>query len=137
MIGHRMKEIHEVMSLAKYYDMPGLQKDIMRVVAKDRLVHKVSVAAFFDWAEDMWYEEMDKENGPFARYLQRNAPAMLHNATEKDLKGMIKCIGRGGDYVKELFMAMHKVHLLTLSPKYGHNVANCLNGYCSTGYLCH
>ena len=115
MIGRRMKEIHEVMSLAKHYDMPGLQKDIMRVVSKDRFVQKVSVAAFFDWAEDMWYEEMDEKNGPFAKYLQRHAPAMLHSATETDVRGMMKCIGRGGEYVQEIFVALHKVHSYNLS----------------------
>ena len=115
MAGHRLKEIHDVMSLAKYYSMPGLQKDIMRVVGKDRLAHKVGVAAFFDWAEDMWYEEMDRRHGPFAKYLERHAPAIILNATEKDLKSMMKSIGRGGDYVKELFVAMHKVRYQTQS----------------------
>lgn len=110
-IGYRMKEIFEVMSLAKYYDMPSLQKDIMRVVSKDRLVQKVDAGAFFDWAEDMWYEEMDMKNGPFIKYLQRHAPAMLRSATEKDLKGMKKIINGGGEYVKELFVAMHKVNI--------------------------
>ena len=109
MIGHRMKEIHEVMSLAKYYDMPGLQKDIMRVVVKERILQKVNAAAFFDWAEDMWYEEMDTGNGPFAKYLQRHAPTMLLSATDKDFKSMMKFIGGGGGYVKEIFWAMHKV----------------------------
>lgn len=115
MTGRRMKEIHEVMSLAKHYNMPGLQKDIMRMVSKDRFVQKVSVAAFFDWAEDMWYEEMDNKNGPFTKYLQRHAPAMLHFATEMDLKSMMKSIGRGGEYAKEIFVALHKVHSYNLS----------------------
>ena len=81
----------------------------MRVVKLENVQKKAEADAFFDWAEDMWYEEMDPVNGPFATFFRRHAPAMMLSSQDKDLQSMLKCVSAGGEFVKEVFIAMYEV----------------------------
>ena len=108
-IGRRMKEFHELMSLAKHYDLPGLQKKVVSTVGKTRMMYNVTAGPFFDWAEDMYYEELDHVRGPFKSFFNRKAPYMLATATADEVKSILSSIEQGGEYAKELFLAAHKV----------------------------
>ena len=98
-------ELKEVMSLAKHYILPGLQKQVVKYFSSSRILGKIPPRRFFDWAEDMYYEELDHENGPFKLYLSKVAPTLLKGAdgaTRKELVGMVK---QGGGFAEQLFIA--------------------------------
>lgn len=66
---------------------------------------------FFDWAEDMWYEELDHEKGPFKVYFARVAPMLMRGAGPSvvgELRGMVK---QGGGFAEEILGAVFQVSL--------------------------
>ena len=114
----RLKEFHELMSLAKHFQLPGLQKQVVANFSKSRLLSRVKAAMFFDWAEDMYYEELDHESGPFKNYFERVAPGLLQKGKEQVKAGegddglmdaVLEMVKQGGGYAAELFKAAHAV----------------------------
>ena len=121
-----MTEFAKLMSLANIYAMPGLQKEILRVVTREKIVNKAGAAAFFQWGEDMWYEDLDEEKGPFVTYFRRYAPGIFQIATEQDVKQMLRSVEVGGTYIKECFIALHKVRFCDTGS--GNRIADCYKG---------
>lgn len=111
----RIKEIHELMSLAKHYLLPGLQKQIVKLFAGSKILSKITAATFFDWAEDMYYEELDHENGAFKKFLARVAPMLIKHASPELVKDLGKMVRMGGGFAEELFKASHEVSAPLLS----------------------
>ena len=109
----RIKEIHELMSLAKHYVLPGLQKQIVKLFSNSKLLSKITLGTFFDWAEDMYYEELDHENGPFKQFFSRVSPPLLKDMDEAMIENLVKMVKQGGGFAEELFKAAHNV-MLTL-----------------------
>jgi hypothetical protein len=101
----RMHEIHELFSLAKHYQLPNLQKQVVKLFSQARMLSKVTPATFFDWAEDMYYEELDHDVGPFKAYFSRVAPVMLRGAKEDTLTELYRMTTQGGGFGCELFKA--------------------------------
>ncbi|KAL2037765.1 hypothetical protein N7G274_009490 [Stereocaulon virgatum] len=101
----RMREIHELFSLAKHYQLPNLQKQVVKLFSHARMLSKVTPATFFDWAEDMYYEELDHDVGPFKAYFSRVAPVMLREAKEETLTELYRMTAQGGGFSCELFKA--------------------------------
>ena len=121
----RLRELHQLMALAKSFQLPPLQKMVVATFAKSKLLTSISVLTFFDWAEDMFYEELDHIDGPFKRYFSQTAPTLLRSNTlglgrtskgktqdEDPQEVLDKLLGQvklGGSYGVELFRAMHSV----------------------------
>ena len=105
----RLNEIHELFSLAKHYVLPGLQKQVVKAFSQSRMVGKMPVNRFFDWSEDMYYEELDKEGGPFRAFFARVAPGMVKKAKEGQVGEIAKIVGQGGGFAGEIFKAMYAV----------------------------
>ena len=101
----RLGELKELMSLAKHYVLPDLQKQVVKFFSSSKILSKISHGRFFEWAEDMYYEELDHENGPFKVYMSKVAPTIMREAnaaTRKELVGMVK---QGGGFAEQLFIA--------------------------------
>ena len=129
----RLKELHELMSLAKHFQLPGMQKLVVKMFAKSKLQSKVDAVTFFDWAEDMYYEELDHEHGQFKKYFERVAPTLMMNDVEKgEERGMsndlmtqiLDMVKLGGGYAQELFKAAHAVREPFKFPSYREARAN-------------
>ena len=105
----RLKEFYELFSLGKHYVLPGLQKQVVKAVSQSRMVGKIRVDRFFDWSEDMYHEELDKEKGPFRGFFVRVAPGMVKKAKEGDVKAIAEIVGQGGGFASEIFKALYAV----------------------------
>ena len=105
----RLGEFKELMSLAKHYVLPALQKQIVKLFSSSKIVAKIPPGLFFDWAEDMYYEEIDHENGPFKIYLSRVAPTLVKAADEQTKKDMARMVNQGGGFAEQLFIAVAAV----------------------------
>ena len=101
----RLEEFKELMSIAKHYVLPRLQKQIVRIFSSSKLMTKVSPGVFFDWAEDMYYEELDHQNGPFKVYLAKVAPTLMKGVDEATKKALTHMISQGGGFAEQLFIA--------------------------------
>ncbi len=84
----------------------------MKAFSQSRMVGKMPVNQFFDWSEDMYYEELDKEGGPFRGFFARVAPGMVKRANEGEVKEIAKIVGQGGGFAGEIFKALYAVCLL-------------------------
>ena len=105
----RLGEFKELMSLAKHYVLPNLQKQIVKLFSSSKILYKIPPSHFFDWAEDMYYEEIDHENGPFKVYLSRIAPTLMKTADEGTMKQMARMVNQGGGFAEQLFVAATNV----------------------------
>ena len=101
----RLGEFKELMSLAKHYILPGLQKSVVKLFSSSTLLAKVPSGTFFDWAEDMYYEELDHEHGPFKVYLSKVSPMLIKGADEATRKALARMIKQGGGFAEQLFVA--------------------------------
>lgn len=108
----RLKEFYELFSLGKHYVLPGLQKQVVKAVSQSRMVGKMRVNRFFDWSEDMYHEELDKEKGPFRAFFVRVAPGMVKKAKEVDVEAIAEIVGQGGGFASEIFKALYAVCFL-------------------------
>ena len=125
----RLRELHELMALAKILQLRPLQKQVVATFAKSNLINKISIWTFFDWAEDMYYEELDFQKGPFQKYFAHNAPDLLKNSflgRERIVQGQVvdedsnylrdkimDQVKTGGTYAMEMFKIMHDVGFMT------------------------
>lgn len=110
----RLGEFKELMSLAKHYVLPGLQKQIVKLFSSSKIQAKVPPSAFFDWAEDMWHEELDHDNGPFKVYLTKVAPMLVKGADEATKKEILRMVNQGGGFAEQLFIAVSTVSFALL-----------------------
>ena len=101
----RLGEFKELMSLAKHYVLPGLQKQVVKLFSSSKILSKITSGHFFDWAEDMYFEELDHENGPFKVYLSRVAPTLVKGADEATMKELVGMVKHGGGFAEQLFIA--------------------------------
>ena len=108
----RLKEFYELFSLGKHYVLPGLQKQVVKAVSQSRMAIKMPVNRFFDWSEDMYHEELDKEKGPFRGFFVRVAPGMVKKAKEGDVGAIAEIVAQGGGFASEIFKALYSVCLL-------------------------
>ena len=108
----RLGELKELMSLAKHYVLPGLQKQVVKLFSSSKILSKIPPGHFFDWAEDMYYEELDHENGPFKVYLSRVAPTLMKGADEATMREMVRMVKQGGGFAEQLFIAAATVSSL-------------------------
>lgn len=110
----RLAEFKELMSLAKHYVLPALQKQVVKLFSSSKIVAKMPPADFFDWAEDMYYEELDHNNGPFKVYLSKVAPMLMKGADDATKKDLVRMIKQGGGFAEQLFIAATTVTSLFL-----------------------
>lgn len=110
-----LDEIKELMSLAKHYVLPGLQKQVVKLFTSSKLMEVMTLSEFFDWAEDMYFEEIDHENGPFKVYFSKVAPALMKKVDEGTKKELSRMIKHGGGFANELFLAVFTVSALCLT----------------------
>ena len=107
----RLGEFKELMSLAKHYILPSLQKQIVKLFSSGKILYKIPPSDFFDWAEDMYYEELDHENGPFKVYLSRVGPTLMKTVDEGTMKQLARMVNQGGGFAEQLFVAAATVCL--------------------------
>lgn len=107
----RIQEIHELFSLAGHFNLPELQKKAVKTFCGKRMLSKVTVATFLDWAEDMYYEELDKERGPFVVYFRRVAPSLLQNLDKATINELCRVVRSGGGFCVEMFKCCFEVCL--------------------------
>ena len=62
----------------------------------------------------MYYEELDKEKGPFRAFFARVAPGLVKKVKEEDVGEIAKIVGQGGGFAGEVFKATYAVCLLLL-----------------------
>ena len=110
----RLDELKELMSLAKHYKLPDLQKQVVKLFQVSKLVTQIPRAKFFDWAEDMYYEELDHNNGPFKVYFSKVAPTLLNGMDEACKGSLASMVNQGGGYAEQLFIAATTVNYLCL-----------------------
>ena len=91
----------------------------MKAFSQSRMVGKIPVNRFFDWSEDMYYEELDKEKGPFRAFFARVAPGLVKKAKEGEVGEIAKIVGQGGGFAGEIFRAVHAVCSLLLVGIFG------------------
>ncbi|KAL6722008.1 hypothetical protein ACLMJK_001113 [Lecanora helva] len=108
----RISEIKELFALANFYQLNGLQKQIVQMFSKSKTLGKLSPATFFDWAEDMYHEELDHTNGPFKNYFARVAPTLMRNLNPVALSDICRMVNLGGLFAVELFKASHSSLIL-------------------------
>ena len=101
----RLEEFKELMSLAKHYVLPSLQKQVVKLFSSSKMLARIPPGSFFEWAEDMYYEELDHEQGPFKVYLSKVAPMLMKAADEATRKDLIQMINNGGGFAEQLFIA--------------------------------
>ena len=106
----RLGEYKELMSLAKHYVLPDLQKQVVKLFASSNILSKIPPGDFFVWAEDMYYEELDHESGPFKVYFSKIAPALVKEADEATMKGLVPMVKQGGGFAEQLFIAAATVN---------------------------
>ena len=111
----RLDELKELMSLAKYYKLPDLQKQVVQVFKASKLVTQIPRAKFFDWAEDMYYEELDHKNGPFKIYMSIAAPDLLKGMDDECKRSLASMVNQGGGFAEQLFIAATTVSPSMLS----------------------
>ena len=112
----RMGEIKELFSLAKHYQLEGLQKKLVQLFASSKMLARLTPATFFDWAEDMYYEEIDHEHGAFKEYFAHVAPALMRTLAPADLDDLYRMVKLGGGFAVELFKANHVACLRSSIP---------------------
>lgn len=105
----RLAEIQELFSLAKHYVLPDLQRQVVRLFSASKFLQKVHASTFFDWAEDMYYDELDHRNGAFKVYLMRVGPALMRGLGEDVIKDIGRMVKNGGAFAEDLFMAAYQV----------------------------
>lgn len=110
----RLGEFKELMSLAKHYVLPDLQKQIVKLFSSSKILSKIPPGRFFDWAEDMYYEELDHDSGPFKLYLSRVAPTLIKGVDEGTMKELVGMVSQGGGFAEQLFIAAATVSSLCL-----------------------
>ena len=110
----RIQEVYQLFSLAGHFVLPELQKQAVKCFSVSRMLAKITPATFFDWAEDMYYEELDKECGSFIIYFRRVAPMLLQNCDQATVRDLCNVASIGGKYCGELFSACHTVCTLLL-----------------------
>ena len=115
----RLKELGELMSLAKHYGLPGLQKQIIKLFSSSKILSKITPGVFFDWAEDMYSEEIDHENGPFKMYFSRVAPTLIKTVDEATKNELKRMVAQGGGFAEQLFNAAVTVGSLCLHFLFG------------------
>ncbi|CAD6590624.1 MAG: hypothetical protein ASARMPRED_004941 [Alectoria sarmentosa] len=101
----RLGELKELMSLAKHYVLPSLQKQVVKLFSSSKILGEVAPGVFFDWAEDMYHEELDHDNGPFKVYFSKVAPMLMKGANEATMKDLVRMIKQGGGFAEQLFIA--------------------------------
>lgn len=82
---------------------------MVKAISQSRIGGKIRVDRFFDWCEDMFHEELDKEKGPFRGYFVRVAPGMAKKAKEGDLDAIADIVCQGGGFAAEIFKALYTV----------------------------
>ena len=110
----RLGEFKELMSLAKHYILPDLQKQVIKLYSSSKILSKVPALTFFDWAEDMYHEELDHENGPFKVYLSKVAPMLLKSADPASMKELVRMVHQGGGFAGQLFIAATTVRSFSI-----------------------
>lgn len=101
----RLEEFKELMSLAKHYVLPGLQKQVVKLFSSSKIMSRIPPGKFFDWAEDMYYEELDHENGPFKVYFSKVAPMFMKGVDEATRKDLVRMVKQGGGFAEQIFVA--------------------------------
>ncbi|CAF9938665.1 MAG: hypothetical protein ALECFALPRED_007814 [Alectoria fallacina] len=101
----RLGELKELMSLAKHYVLPSLQKQVVKLFSSSKILGEVAPGVFFDWAEDMYHEELDHDNGPFKVYFSKVAPMLMKGANEATWKDLARMVKQGGGFAQQLFVA--------------------------------
>ena len=108
----RLDELKELMSIAKHYELPDLQKHVVQVFKTSKLVTQIPHAKFFDWAEDMYYEELDHRMGPFKIYFSIVAPDLLKGMDEACKRSLAAMVNQGGGFAEQLFIAATTVSFI-------------------------
>ncbi|KAK4694868.1 hypothetical protein P7C71_g2776, partial [Lecanoromycetidae sp. Uapishka_2] len=112
----RVQEIHELFSLAGHFQLPELQRKAVKTFSGNKMLAKVTSATFFDWAEDMYYEELDKEKGPFVTYFRRVTPMLLQKLDKPTTDEILKVVRSGGGFCTELFKSCIEMQKLQIKP---------------------
>ena len=108
----RMKELLELMSLAKFYNLLGLQKLVMSHVRRSKVSSRATFSEFFEWAEDMYCEELDHTDGQFKTYFRETAPELIQKAEPKERERLSELIRPPAAFGKELFKVTLEVHII-------------------------
>ena len=122
----RIKQYQELMSLAKFYVLPDLQKLVIKKIHSSKVLARIAPNVFFEWAEDMWCEELNHEKGPFTGLFRAVAPYKLRHANPEQKKDILGLVAAG--FAQEMFKAAMKVNgrflpLTYIARKY---CANCM-----------
>ena len=89
-VPERLKELRGVMTLAYIYKLPELQRQITQAFVKCEMLQKMPAPSFFDFAEDMFYRQTDRFNGPWTKYFRHVAPGLIKGHQVKESRGELK-----------------------------------------------
>ncbi len=106
---NRMKEVQEAMSLAKHYNLPAMQHQIVQTLKKGNFHRRMSGKEFFEWAEDVYFAEIDQVAGPFKRWFGAVALEILRNGEEGLQDTLAELVRGGSGYSVALFQVTWKV----------------------------
>ncbi|KAG8529879.1 uncharacterized protein KY384_005360 [Bacidia gigantensis] len=111
----RLEELRLLMRLANTFQLPDLQCQIVDHVRKHRLVGKIGMHTFFDWAYEIYTNEFDHTVGNFSKFFQDVAPGFLQKKidNEKSPNGkpamihLFNLVAAGGGFAVEVLKASH------------------------------
>lgn len=120
----RLKELRGVMTLAYIYILPELNRQVTQAFVKCGMLQKMPAPSFFDFAEDMYYRQTDRFNGPWTKYFHHVAPGLIKGHQVKESRGeltqkdadafidrMCSAVWLGSLFAVELYRAQNNVGL--------------------------
>ncbi|KAG8526161.1 uncharacterized protein KY384_000154 [Bacidia gigantensis] len=73
----RLEELRLLIRLANTFQLPDLQCQTVDHVRKHRLVGKIGIHTFFDWAYDIYTNEFDHTVGDVSKFFEEVVPSFL------------------------------------------------------------
>ena len=100
----KAKNYIELFSLSKHYQLRDLQRLVIKMFSTSKILMKMTPSHFFDWAEDMYHNELDHKEGPFSNCFARVAPMVLAAGISEELVAEIdRVTAQGGGLSVLLF----------------------------------
>lgn len=103
------RQLAELFSVAKRFQLPQMQEDIISRLDNSEMSSRISVMEFFGLAEDLFSEGM--VNG-LQTYFAKAAQPLIKTLDEEHLLELERMVAEGGDFAQALFSAYRETFRL-------------------------
>lgn len=94
------RQLADLFSVARRYQLPELQEDIIARLDNSEMSSRVSTIEFFSLAEDLFSEGMVNS---LQKYFAKVAPPLLQTLDDEHMSELERMVTEGGDFAQALF----------------------------------